>query len=184
MNVRSQFPTGRLGHCVVVLVPRIAAVFRIPLTSTFHLDKEPPSRQLRSFISTDVIPQLGSLIPCTKHLVTNNGTDLSECLALSLRKSFLHVDAISPYRSSLRPTLRERSFLIKTLNESRTVYQRLADGTSRKRSVEDRSEEKNCAQHSHDDGETMQAVVGCMLTVDEAKKTGRSDRADISRRTL
>src|SRR5579863_4802144 len=146
MNVLRQFPTRRLGHCVEVLVPRIAAVFRISLTSTFHLDKEPPCRQLRSFITTDVIQQLGSLIPCSKHLVRNNGTDLSECLALSLRKSFLHVDAIFPSRSSLWPTLRERSFLIKTLSESRTAYQRLADGTSRKRSVEDRSEEKNYAQ--------------------------------------
>ena len=54
-----------------------------------------------------VMQQLGSLIPCSKHLVRNNGTDLSECLALSLRKSFLHVDAISPSRSSLWPTLRE-----------------------------------------------------------------------------
>ena len=64
------------------------------------------------------------------------------------------------------------------------LHQRLADGTARKRSVEDSSDEKNCAQHSHDDGETMQAVVGRMLTVDEPKKTGRSDRTDISRRTL
>jgi hypothetical protein len=119
-----------------------------------------------------VIQQLGSLIPCSKHLVRNNGTDLSECLALSLRKSFLHVDAISPSRSSLWPTLRERSFLIKMLSESRTVYQRLADGTARKRSVEDSSDEKNCAQHSHDDGETMQAVVGRVLTVHETEKTG------------
>ena len=73
---------------------------------------------------------------------------------------------------------------LKMLSESRTVYQRLADGTARKRSVEDSSDEKNCAQHSHDDGETMQAVVSRMLTVDEPKKTGRSDRTDISRRTL
>src|SRR5258705_11217643 len=77
-----------------------------------------------------------------------------------------------------------RSFLIKMLSESRTVYQRLADGTARKRSVEDSSDEKNCAQHSHDDGETMQAVVGRILTVHEPKKTGRSDRAVISRPTL
>src|SRR5882757_7756113 len=131
-----------------------------------------------------VIQQLGSLIPCSKHLVRNNGTDLSECLALSLRKSFLHVDAISPSRSSLWPTLRERSFLVKMLSESRTVYQRLADGTARKRSVEDRSDEKNYAQRPHDRGKVMQPMVGRMLTVDEAKKTGRSDRADISRRTL
>src|SRR6266403_5742338 len=60
-----------------------------------------------SFSEKPVIQQLGSLIPCSKHLVRNNGTDLSECLALSLRKSFLHVDAISPSRSSLWPTLRE-----------------------------------------------------------------------------
>ena len=78
----------------------------------------------------------------------------------------------------------ESSFLIKMLSESRTVYQRLADGTARKRSVEDRSDEKNYAQRPHDRGKLMQAVVGRMLTVDEAKKTGRSDRADISRRTL
>src|SRR5258707_15814779 len=60
----------------------------------------------------------------------------------------------------------------------------LADGTARKRSVEDSSDEKNCAQHSHDDGETMQALVGRVRTVHETEKAGRSDRADISRRTL
>jgi hypothetical protein len=70
------------------------------------------------------------------------------------------------------------------LSESRTVYQRLAGGTARKRSVEDSSDEKNCAQHSHDDGETMQAVVGRVLTVHETEKTGRGNRADISRRWL
>ena len=70
------------------------------------------------------------------------------------------------------------------LSESRTVYQRLADGTARKRSVEDSSDEKNCAQHSHDDGETMQAVVGRVLTVHETEKAGRGNRADISRRPL
>ena len=69
------------------------------------------------------------------------------------------------------------------LSESRAVY-RLADGPARERSVEYSSDEKNYAQHSHDDGETMQAVVGRMLTVHDAKKTGRSDRPDISRRTL
>src|SRR5258708_38057198 len=100
--------------------------------------------------------QLGSLIPCSKHLVRNNGTDLSECLALSLRKSFLHVDAISPSRSSLWPTLRESSFLIKMLRESRTAYQRLADETARKRSVEDRCGDKNYAQRPHDRGTAMQ----------------------------
>jgi hypothetical protein len=70
------------------------------------------------------------------------------------------------------------------LSESRTVHQRLADGTVRKSSIEDRSDEKNYTQRSHDHGEVMQAVVGRMLTVHDAKKTGRSDRADISRRTL
>jgi hypothetical protein len=73
---------------------------------------------------------------------------------------------------TLWPTLRERSLLIKMLSESRTVYQRLADGTARKRSVEDSSDEKSCAQHSHDDGEVMQAVVGRVLTVHETEKTG------------
>src|ERR1700722_6918059 len=60
----------------------------------------------------------------------------------------------------------------------------LADVTARKSSIEDRSDEKNCAQHSHDDGETMQAVVGRVLTVHETEKAGRGNRADISRRTL
>ena len=64
------------------------------------------------------------------------------------------------------------------------MYQRLADVTARKSSIEDRSDEKNCAQHSHDDGETMQAVVGRVLTVHETEKAGRGNRADISRRTL
>ena len=54
------------------------------------------------------------------------------------------------------------------LSERRTEYQRLADGTARKRSVED-SSEKYCAQHSHDYGETMQAVVGRVLTVHETE---------------
>jgi hypothetical protein len=39
------------------------------------------------------------------------------------------------------------------LSESRTVHQRLADGTARKSSIEDRSDEKNYAQRSHDLGE-------------------------------
>jgi hypothetical protein len=64
--------------------------------------------------------------------------------------------------------LRERSKLIKSL----TVHQRLAEVTARKSSIEDRSDEKNNAQHSHDYGETMQAVVGCVLTVHETEKTG------------
>ena len=56
--------------------------------------------------------------------------------------------------------------------------------TARKSSIDDRSDEKNYAQRPHDRGKVMQPVVGRMLTVDEAKKTGRSDRADISHRTL
>ena len=74
--------------------------------------------------------------------------------------------------------------LARALKLIKMLHQRLADGTARKSSIEDRSDEKNYAQHSHDDGETMQAVVCGMLTVHEAKKTGRSDRTDISRRTL
>jgi len=66
------------------------------------------------------------------------------------------------------------------LGESRTVHQRSASGTAQKRSIEDCSDEKNCAQRSHDYGEAMQTVVGRVLTVHGAEKTGRGDRADIS----
>jgi len=70
------------------------------------------------------------------------------------------------------------------LSENRTVHQRLADVTARKSSIEDRSDEKNYAQHPHDHGEVMPAVVGRVLTIHETEKTGRGIRADISRRSL
>ena len=74
--------------------------------------------------------------------------------------------------------------ITKMLSESRAVHQRLADIIARKSSIEDRADEKGYAQRPHEHGELMQAVVGLMLTVHNAKKAGRSNRDDISRRTL
>jgi hypothetical protein len=81
-------------------------------------------------------------------------------------------------------TTRHSLLRARALKLIKMLRQRLADGTARKSSIENRSDEKNYAQRSHDQGEVMQAVVGRMLTVHDGKKTGRSHRADISRRTL